>query len=166
MGSGYAKGENRAREAAEEAIRSPLLEDINLSGARGILVNITAGLDLSIGEFDEVGNTIKEFACDDATVVVGTALDPDMSDELRVTVVATGLGSNGAVMKQPMLEEATPVRLVNSDVIEPNADDYRSMDSPTVVRKGRQAAQSFVEAAQEQNMDYLDIPAFLRRQAD
>ncbi len=88
MGSGSAKGENRARDAAEQAINSPLLEDVNLAGAKGILVNITAGLDLSIGEFDEVGSTVKEFACDDATVVVGTVIDPDMSDELRVTVVA------------------------------------------------------------------------------
>ncbi len=166
MGSGSAKGENRAREAAEEAIRSPLLEDVNLSGAKGILVNITAGLDLSIGEFDEVGSTVKDFACDDATVVVGTVIDSEMSDELRVTVVATGLGELGEALNQPALEEAVPVRLINADVVQPNAEDYRTMDSPTVVRKGRQAAQSFIDSAQEQNMDYLDIPAFLRRQAD
>jgi len=166
MGSGASKGENRARDAAEEAIRSPLLEDVNLAGAKGILVNITAGLDLSIGEFDEVGSTVKEFACDDATVVVGTVIDPEMSDELRVTVVATGLGEAGqATAVQPVVEEVTPVRLVNSDVIEPGPvpGDYRDMDTPTVVRK---AAKSYVDAAQEQNMDYLDIPAFLRRQAD
>jgi cell division protein FtsZ len=140
MGSGKANGEDRAREAAEAAIHSPLLEDVNLSGAKGILVNITAGLDLSIGEFDEVGNTIREFADDDATVVVGTVIDPDMHDEMRVTVVATGLG--GAVQQkpaQPATEAASPVRLVNSDVVEP---------------------------AQDKDMDYLDIPAFLRRQAD
>ncbi|OOZ37295.1 cell division protein FtsZ [Solemya velesiana gill symbiont] len=171
MGSGSARGETRARDAAEQAINSPLLEDINLSGAKGILVNITAGLDLSIGEFDEVGSTIKEFACDDATVVVGTVIDPEMSDELRVTVVATGLGELN-VKRQPE-QEAAPVRLVNSDVVETGAVaaaggaavDYRELDSPTAIRN-RQAAQNYVDAAQEQDMDYLDIPAFLRRQAD
>src|SRR6476659_6292971 len=92
MGSGVARGENRAKEAAEMAVSSPLLEDINLSGAHGILVNVTAGMDLSIGEFKEVGDTVKQFASDDATVVVGTVIDPELSDEMRVTVVATGLG--------------------------------------------------------------------------
>ena len=92
MGSGVARGENRAKEAAEMAVSSPLLEDINLSGAHGILVNVTAGMDLSIGEFQEVGNIVKQFASDDATVVVGTVIDPELSDEMRVTVVATGLG--------------------------------------------------------------------------
>ncbi|MCG7949580.1 MAG: cell division protein FtsZ, partial [Candidatus Thiodiazotropha taylori] len=92
MGSGEANGDNRAREAAERAIRSPLLEDVNLAGAKGILVNITAGLNLAIGEFDEVGTTVREFADEDATVVVGTVIDPDMQNDMRVTVVATGLG--------------------------------------------------------------------------
>ena len=101
MGTGRASGEMRAREAAELAIRSPLLEDINLSGARGILVNITAGLDLAIGEFDEVGNTVGEFARDDATVVVGTVIDPEMTDEMRVTVVATGLGETMEAVVAP-----------------------------------------------------------------
>lgn len=168
MGSGSARGETRARDAAEEAINSPLLEDVNLAGAKGILVNITAGLDLSIGEFDEVGSTIKEFACDEATVVVGTVIEPDMDDELRVTVVATGLGEMSGAGLKPAMEEVTPVRLINSDVVESALapQDYRDLDSPTIVRKDRQAAKSFVEAAKEQNMDYLDIPAFLRRQAD
>ncbi|MES9934859.1 MAG: cell division protein FtsZ [Sedimenticola sp.] len=174
MGSGSARGETRARDAAEQAINSPLLEDVNLSGAKGILVNITAGLDLSIGEFDEVGSTVKEFACDDATVVVGTVIDPEMSDELRVTVVATGLGELAGQRKPQPEQEAAPVRLVNSDVVETGAVaaaaaggavDYRELDSPTAIRN-RQAAQNYVEAAQEQDMDYLDIPAFLRRQAD
>src|SRR6478609_8354422 len=92
MGTGKASGENRAREAAEAAIRCPLLDNVDLQGARGILVNITAGFDLTMGEFEEVGNAIHEFASDNATVVVGTVLDPEMSGELRVTVVATGLG--------------------------------------------------------------------------
>src|SRR3990167_6456535 len=94
MGTGTAKGEQRARQAAEAAIASPLLEDVNFSGARGILVNITAGLDMSIGEFEDVGDVIKAFISDDATVVVGTVIDPDMTDELRVTVIVTGLGGD------------------------------------------------------------------------
>ena len=166
MGSGSARGENRARDAAEEAIRSPLLEDIDLSGAKGILVNITAGLDLSIGEFDEVGSTVKEFARDDATVVVGTVIDPEMSDELRVTVVATGLGDAGDGVLSPSQPQEAPVRLVNSDVADAGPADYRDMDSPTVIRRDRQAAKTYVDAAQDKDMDYLDIPAFLRRQAD
>src|SRR5271168_1963831 len=99
MGSGAAAGDERAREAAEAAISSPLLEDINLAGAQGILVNVTAGMDLSIGEFQEVGNVIKQFASDDATVVVGTVIDPDMANQIRVTVVATGLGKPVATAK-------------------------------------------------------------------
>jgi cell division protein FtsZ len=167
MGSGSASGEDRARLAAEQAIHSPLLEDINLSGARGILVNITAGIDLSIGEFDEVGSTVKEVACDEATVVVGTVIDPDMRDELRVTVVATGLGETSLRVVKPTVVEEVPVaRAVNSDMDESQAPDYSEMDPPTVIRKNPKAAKAFVEAAQEQDMDYLDIPAFLRRQAD
>jgi len=111
MGTGHATGENRAREAAEAAIRSPLLEDVNLEGARGILVNITAGIDLSLGEYTEVGNTIEEFASADATVVVGTVIDPEMTDELRVTVVATGLG---APRSQEKPEGKTKVVVDNS----------------------------------------------------
>ncbi|MDH5621922.1 MAG: cell division protein FtsZ, partial [Gammaproteobacteria bacterium] len=102
MGSGEASGEDRAREAAEAAASSPLLEDINLAGANGILVNITAGLDLSIGEFQEVGNTVKEYASPDATVVVGTVIDPEMTDRIRVTVVATGLGRQATQSESPM----------------------------------------------------------------
>ena len=156
MGSGKATGENRAREAAESAIASPLLEDVNLSGARGILVNVTAGMDMSIGEFEEVGNTVKEFASDNATVVVGTVIDPDMSGELRVTVVATGLGrESDAIGEKPVklvVEKST-----NGDV------DYGQLDKPTVIRN-KVAGDRFTET--ESGMDYLDIPAFLRRQAD
>ena len=116
MGSGVARGENRAKEAAEAAVSSPLLEDINLSGAHGILVNVTAGMDLSIGEFQEVGNIVKQFASDDATVVVGTVIDPELSDEMRVTVVATGLGKPEVVANTrgnygrevPTLQKAVP----------------------------------------------------------
>ncbi len=156
MGSGKASGENRAREAAEAAIASPLLEDVNLSGARGILVNVTAGLDMSIGEFEEVGNTVKEFASENATVVVGTVIDPDMSDELRVTVVATGLGCV-ATTKSEQSVKLVVEKINNGDV------DYDQLDKPTVIRK-KVAGDRFAET--EGGMDYLDIPAFLRRQAD
>ncbi len=166
MGSGDATGENRAREAAEKAIRSPLLEDINLSGAKGILVNITAGLNLSIGEFDEVGNTVREFADEDATVVVGTVIDGDMQEEMRVTVVATGLGDlSVAELPKPARQADAGLELVGTDVVKPGPTDYRELDRPTVVRKGL-AAKSAAEAPTKTSLDYLDIPAFLRRQAD
>jgi len=155
MGAGKSTGEARAREAAEAAIASPLLEDVNLSGARGILVNVTAGMDMSIGEFEEVGNTVKEFASDNATVVVGTVIDPEMSGELRVTVVATGLGSGVSVAKgdQPL----KVVEKTNTGDV-----DYGQLDKPTVIRN-KVAGDRFENEA---GMDYLDIPAFLRRQAD
>jgi len=155
MGSGTASGEDRAREAAESAISSPLLEDINIAGAKGILVNVTAGMDLSIGEFQEVGNTIKEFASDDATVVVGTVIDPDMTDRIRVTVVATGLGHS-------LANAEAPVRIVRraAAAAEPN---YHGLDKPTVQRK-RAVGDGLNEAGLQEEM--LDIPAFLRRQAD
>ncbi|MAY38439.1 MULTISPECIES: cell division protein FtsZ [Spongiibacter] len=160
MGSGIACGENRACEAAEAAIRSPLLEDVNLEGARGILVNITAGLDLSLGEFSDVGDTIKEFASEDATVVVGTVIDPDMSDELRVTVVATGLDG---------IAQEAPLKVVESKPVE-RASDYRKLDRPTIMRNQQAAAaREAVPASpvvEDKDMEYLDIPAFLRRQAD
>ncbi|MFO7604397.1 MAG: cell division protein FtsZ [Gammaproteobacteria bacterium] len=153
MGTGRASGEGRAREAAEAAIASPLLEDVNLSGARGILVNVTAGLDMSIGEFEEVGNTIKEFASENATVVVGTVIDPEMTGELRVTLVATGLGQVIRPAEKPKLV----IDRANGEV------DYSAYERPTVSRnKGGASA----AVAPEAGMDYLDIPAFLRRQAD
>lgn len=156
MGSGKSDGENRAREAAEAAIASPLLEDVNLSGARGILVNVTAGMDMSIGEFEEVGNTVKEFASDNATVVVGTVIDPEMSGELRVTVVATGLGREAGSIGEK------PVKLVVDKTPEGEVD-YAQLDKPAVIRN-KVAGDRFAET--ESGMDYLDIPAFLRRQAD
>jgi cell division protein FtsZ len=160
MGTGAASGENRAREAAEAAINSPLLEDIDLAGARGILVNITAGLSLSIGEFDEVGNTVRDFADDEATVVVGTVIDPELEDELRVTVVATGLGSRHA----GMAGDEPKMRLVNNRDLEGVTPDYRDMDQPAYIRNKRVAAAGGGDQGSE--LDYLDIPAFLRRQAD
>lgn len=161
MGTGAATGDNRAREAAERAIGSPLLEDVDLQGARGILVNVTAGFDLSLGEFSEVGSVVEEFASDNATVVVGTVIDPDLSDELRVTVVATGLGRRDAV------EEPKPTKVVDNTAAR-KADgttDYSQLDRPTVTRQAGNAAKK-VDVADRPDMDYLDIPAFLRRQAD
>ncbi|MBL8250400.1 MAG: cell division protein FtsZ [Candidatus Competibacter sp.] len=164
MGTGRAVGDGRAREAAEAAIASPLLENVNLSGAKGLLVNITSGMDLTIGEFEEVGNTIKELASDDATVVVGTAIDPEMHNELRVTIVATGIGQ-GAPAKQPVSREKEammpPFKLVQrSSDPEPHFRAERT--------SGRPKAMGEAGAERERNdeLDYLDIPAFLRRQAD
>ncbi|MEH6590095.1 MAG: cell division protein FtsZ [Halioglobus sp.] len=161
MGTGSATGEDRAREAAEKAINSPLLDDIDLQGARGILVNITAGLDLSLGEFSEVGDIIEEFASEGATVVVGTVIDPEMTEELKVTVVATGLGAEASraplqVVETPRLEEST------------EAPDYAALDRPAIARRkaaaqGRSAPVAPDTAGGE---EYFDIPAFLRRQAD
>ena len=175
MGSGVASGEGRARAAAEAAVSSPLLEDINLSGANGILVNVTAGLDLAIGEFEEVGRIVKEFASEDATVVVGTVIDPEMSNELRVTVVATGLG-RGAVQARlgatgsreslvPTARQAAPMRVVRQGPL--TASELRDMEKPTHIRQravgdGLRPEPPAAMPAEE----ILDIPAFLRRQAD
>jgi cell division protein FtsZ len=156
MGTGVSQGEDRAREAAEAAVSSPLLEDINLAGANGILVNVTAGMDLAIGEFQEVGNTVKEFASDDATVVVGTVIDPDMTDRIRVTVVATGLGQQAAA--------EAPMRIVQSTQTQAQAEpNYHTLDKPTVQRK-RAVGDGIAEGGLQEEL--LDIPAFLRRQAD
>jgi cell division protein FtsZ len=163
MGTGYAKGENRARKAAEKAISSPLLDDINLAGARGILVNITAGFDLSLGEFSEVGETIEEFASEEATVVVGTVIDPSMKEEIKVTVVATGLGG-GAVRVPLAIVEGAP----KTAAVDPGAEpDYRQFERPPAMRNPRQsAAGSAAAPASASSEEYFDIPAFLRRQAD
>ncbi|MEE8216472.1 MAG: cell division protein FtsZ [Acidiferrobacterales bacterium] len=152
MGSASAVGENRANEAALAAISSPLLEDINISGARGLLVNVTAGLGMSIGEFEEVGTTVKEFAADDATLVVGTVIDPELQDELRVTIVATGLGQG---QKRPQ-----PYHVVKTGT---GTVDYEELDTPTVIRNRRSSQRQAVGAGA---LEYLDIPAFLRKQAD
>ena len=159
MGSGVSSGQDRAREAAEAAVNSPLLEDIDLMGANGILVNVTAGLDLAIGEFEEVGNTVKEFASRDATVVVGTVIDPDMHDELRVTVVATGLASQLDTKE----EKPEPVKLVQRN--KTGEVDYNELDRPAVIRK-KASGDPMPPPTTARDMDYLDIPAFLRRQAD
>jgi cell division protein FtsZ len=183
MGSGSASGENRAKEAAEAAVSSPLLEDINLAGAHGILVNVTAGMDLSIGEFQEVGNIVKQFASEDATVVVGTVIDPDLTNIVRVTVVATGLGRPASVRQPPVVHprerESTPSRDAHSHRETPSrggeppmrvvrrtpmsTSDYAALDKPTVQRQRAVGDGLRTETDPE---DLLDIPAFLRRQAD
>lgn len=166
MGSGTAQGQDRAREAAEAAIASPLLEDVDIKGAAGILVNVTAGMDMSIGEFDEVGNTIKAFASDDATVVIGTVIDPEMSNELRVTLVATGLSASKRGAIEPKQELLQPsVRLVEKSKSEqvpevPAAEDIQYAKQRVAAAGGAAAM------AEELDMDLLDIPAFLRNQAD
>ena len=155
MGSGKASGEDRARAATEAAISSPLLEHIDLSGAKGILANITAGMDFCIGEFNEVGNIIKTVAADEATVVVGTVLDPELSGELWVTIVATGLSHPGDEMSRP--------KLVTSNNAGVDTMDYGRLERPTVIRNKVANAEI---APVSDDPDYLEIPAFLRRQAD
>ncbi len=162
MGTGVSAGEHRAKEAAEAAISSPLLEDIDINDARGVLVNITAGLDMSIGEFEAVGDVIKSFASENATVVVGTVIDPDMADELRVTVVVTGLGKGGVSGSATTAEPE--VKLVESSKSE-GVLNYNHLERPAVIRKQPSVAKVPLELGAK-DIDYLDIPAFLRRQED
>ena len=163
MGTGYAKGENRARKAAEKAISSPLLDDINLAGARGILVNITAGFDLSLGEFSEVGETIEEFASEEATVVVGTVIDPNMKEEIKVTVVATGLGGGTVRVPLQIVEGVTKTMVADLE----GEINYKDFERPPAMRTSRRSAGGQVAAAPgNASEEYFDIPAFLRRQAD
>lgn len=147
MGTGVARGENRAREAADKAISSPLLDDIDLAGARGVLVNVTAGADLSISEFEEVGDAIKAFTSDNATVIVGTVIDPSMTDELRVTLVATGLGGKDVRLPGRGAQQATTDRSSGS-----RSRERTPLRNP--VKEG------------VTDVNYLDIPAFLRRQSE
>jgi cell division protein FtsZ len=167
MGTGTARGDDRAIAAAEAAINNPLLDDVNLAGACGILVNVTAGTNLTMREFDDIGQVIHEFASEDATVVVGTALDPELKDDVRVTVVATGL--NRAVARQPLRESRErevmstprpPMRVVR-DGTTGQVIDYAGGMPGTLTRAAVEHA-----TQPEASGDYLDIPAFLRRQAD
>ena len=159
MGTGRASGDTRARDAAEAAIRSPLLEDVDLHGARGILVNVTAGPDLNIGEFTDVGNIVEDFASPTATVVVGTVIDPDMGDELKVTVVATGLGE--AEIPNIVVDNTLARQPLDGEV------DYSQLEIPTYKSGQPPTDRERVSGDQEsQDIDYLDIPAFLLRQAD
>ncbi|ARS47764.1 MULTISPECIES: cell division protein FtsZ [Pseudomonadaceae] len=172
MGTGCASGPNRAREATEAAIRNPLLEDVNLQGARGILVNITAGPDLSLGEYSDVGNIIEQFASEHATVKVGTVIDADMRDELHVTVVATGLGAR---MEKPVKVIDNTVQVAASQPVaqqpaaQPRSEqsvNYKDYERPTVQRQSHSGAATAAKLNTQDDLDYLDIPAFLRRQAD
>ena len=182
MGTGSARGDDRAQAAAEAAIQNPLLDDVNLSGANGILVNITAGPDFTMAEFDEVGRTIEGFAAEDATVVLGTVLDPDMQDEVRVTVVATGLNRtaaarapicrDGGSLREP---QRVPVKLVRDGTTGMAYDANAGMDAVANAVGGLGLRRGSAEPAASAPSaapaiadlpDYLDIPAFLRRQAD
>src|SRR5690606_35797498 len=188
MGTGTARGDDRAQAAAEAAIQNPLLDDVNLAGANGILVNITAGGDFTMAEFDEVGRTVENFGSEDATIVIGTVLDPDMQDEVRVTVVATGLNRNAGrqagrhedrgfghdIVRKPQVElvrshgrrDGTTGMLID----EPAAFGAgQSIASTLRGRDGGESAASTAPATADfggDNSSYLDIPAFLRRQAD
>jgi cell division protein FtsZ len=178
MGSGSGRGAERARTAAEAAVSSPLLEHVDLADAHGILVNVTAGLDMSIGEFQDVGNIVKEFASDEATIVMGTVIDPEMQDEMRVTVVATGLNRTVqqgrgrsdafAAYREPVREPAgrdalrAPKR--PAPTLAPVATDYAGFDRPAVQRVARAVGDGMSVGRVDEEL--LDVPAFLRRQAD
>jgi cell division protein FtsZ len=165
MGSGHAKGENRARAAAEAAISSPLLEDVNLSGAHGLLINVTAGMDLRTSEFHTVGETVKQFASEDATVVVGYVIDPEMSDEIRVTVVATGIGrAQPRTAQKPQVEVVAGGRTRRA--AGPFGHNYADLEGPAYTRRTPRAVGDGVIPTDLGDDQYLDIPAFLRRQAD
>jgi cell division protein FtsZ len=168
MGSAMADGPDRARQAAERAVHSPLLEDVNLAGARGVLVNVTASSGLRMREYQEVMTTIKEFTADDALVIVGTVIDDAMDDRLRVTMIATGLGGAQSVRREQkapsmtLVEQPQIVARTGTDGVGMTVDniDYENFDAPAVIRKrerGVPAPTAF---------DTTEIPAFLRKQAD
>jgi cell division protein FtsZ len=167
MGSASAAGIDRARIAAQQAVKSPLLEDVNLAGARGVLVNITASASLKMKEYHEVMNTIKEFTAEDAMVIVGTVIDDAMEDRLRVTMIATGLGGAAAVTRRPPKLEVLPTVVERTGTdnvgvrVGGDAIDYDKLDQPAVVRRGRQGTHVAAPA-----FDASEIPAFLRKQAD
>ena len=171
MGTGTARGDDRAQAAAEAAINNPLLENVDLSGACGILVNVTAGPNLTMREFDEIGRVVHDFASEDATVVLGTALDPDLSDDVRVTVVATGLNRAAKpqlrpVAKPEMVEMPQPRRVLRTGT-DNGVVGYAQPEPVMAARRDPVAAPSTkAEKEAAPGYDYLDIPAFLRRQAD
>ncbi|GHB65208.1 cell division protein FtsZ [Psychrosphaera saromensis] len=165
MGTGSSSGPDRAQEAAEAAISSPLLEDIDLAGAKGILVNITAGLDISIEEFETVGNTVKAFASENATVVVGAVIDMDMQDELRVTVVATGIGADKRA--DISLVPATPMAATGTSGMSSMTGTSGMSAQANPVAQPMQEQQPLIEPEEKKEEEnYFDIPAFLRKQAD
>jgi len=166
MGSATSSGLDRARSAAQQAVKSPLLEDVNLAGARGVLVNITASASLKMKEYHEVMNTIKEFTAEDAMVIVGTVIDDAMEDQLRVTMIATGLGGAVVATRRPpkleMIETMVEQRTGTDNVgMRVETIDYEKLDQPAVVRRGRHAVSAPAPA-----FDPSEIPAFLRKQAD
>ena len=178
MGSGTARGDDRAQAAAEAAISNPLLDDVNLNGASGILVNITAGPNLTMREFDEIGRVVHDFAADDATVVIGTTLDAEMQDDVRVTVVATGLNRSAArapqPRPQPREEVVTPqprprpvmLRTGTGPAVVATPAPLRTSASVPRVRADDAAEAVAPAQAAPAGFDYIDIPAFLRKQAD
>ena len=155
MGTGQASGDDRARDAIDEAVNSPLLEDVDLRGARGVVVNITTAPSVGIREFQEIGNSIRDIASKGATVVIGTVNDETLGDEMRITVVATGLGATKTESAEAPPTQRTAVGL----------PDYRELDRPTVMRNNP-ASDDGAPRTVPSDPDYLDIPAFLRRQAD
>jgi cell division protein FtsZ len=163
MGSGAATGENRASAAAEAAISSPLLEDVNLSGAHGLLINVTAGMDLRTSEFHVVGDTIKQYASEDATVVVGYVIDPEMTDQIRVTVVATGIGRPMAARGLPPGAQPAVQVVAGGRAARRPLENYADLEIPTHMRRRRAVGD---DVRVDSDESYLDIPAFLRRQAD
>jgi len=168
MGSGSARGDNRAREAAEAAVSSPLLEDVNLQGAHGLLINVTAGMDLRTSEFSVVGDTVKQYASEDANVVVGCVIDPDMQEEIRVTVVATGIGRPGTMSQQPPVDQRRMTAIQGGRGRVPTLDD---LHVPTYIRNQRDPhvpvqRRAVGDGLTAEDTSMLDIPAFLRRQAD
>jgi cell division protein FtsZ len=160
MGTGVATGENRARLAAEKAIACPLLEDINLQGARGILVNVTSNGDLGLNEFDEIGSIMHKFASEDADIKIGMAVNSTLGNEIKVTVVATGMGDK--------IKANAPIKLVQK--VAAGEVNYDQLEKPTIIRqKGQESSRETRFGAQPRNdidLGYLDVPAFLRRQAD
>ena len=165
MGTATSSGEDRAREAAEAAVASPLLEDVALAGARGVLVNITAGMDMSIGEFEEVGEVIKSFTSDEATVVVGTVIDPSMNEDLRVTIVVTGLDHHGFApqAQDPAKAGAAGVSKSRFSRMRTSASarDAAVSAATTPEKRRRRSNVDF-----SRDGDYFDIPTFLRKQSD
>ena len=167
MGIGEAAGIDRARLAAEQAVASPLLDGVDLSGARGVIVNITANRSLKLRETNEVINTIKAFCAEDATIIHGTVFEESMEDRLRVTVVATGIGRPSR--KPQLVVHQEPARMTGTDDVpqmQRGGTNYQDLDKPAIWRNPRQDAAARVAALEEKGMERLDIPAFLRKQAD
>jgi len=163
MGSATASGPERAQMAAEQAVHSPLLEDIHLAGARGVLVNITASHSMKLKEVHEVMNTIRSFTAEDATVIYGSVIDEQIGDALRVTIVATGLGGAAAQRSQPPVMQVVPRTGTDDAIAGPGGVNYEELDQPTAIRRRRDMT---IEAMKHSGVDILDIPAFLRKQAD